>query len=382
VRVLIITQDFGPAHGGIQRYTHELASRLAPRLRSLEVVAPDQPGAAAFDRQLDYSVRRLDCSSDAMPVFAAGLLAAEAARGPIDAVLHTQWQTAPAGALLRRAECVGQLLIAAHGKELLLRPLARHASAQRAYDRLRRSCLEAADAVLPVSAYTASLVHREAPRAKTHVVPNGVAAHEFAGGDRAAFRAAHGLGEGPVLLTVGRLVPRKGIDSVIRLLPRLLTRHPGLRYVVVGRGPDEPRLRALVHELQLEARVQLVGALDAAGLRDAYAACDVFTLATRAEPGSVEGFGLVLLEASAAGRATVTTAVGGTAEAVLHGRTGLVVPAGAAEPLASAIEQLLDDPSRARELGAHGSAYARGEGSWDRAAGLVLHVLRRSGAST
>jgi phosphatidyl-myo-inositol dimannoside synthase len=378
VRVLVITQDFGPAHGGIQRYTHELASRLAPQLSSLEVVAPDQPGAAAFDRQLAYGVRRLRCSSDAMPVAVAALLAAEAARGPIDAVLHTQWQTAPAGALLRRAERVGRLLIAAHGRELLLRPLARHAGAQRAYDRLRRSCLEAADAVLPVSAYTAGLVRREAPRAKTTVVPNGVAASEFAGGDRAAFRAAHGLGEDPVLLTVGRLVPRKGIDCVIRLLPRLLTRKPRLRYVVVGRGTDEPRLRALVRELRLEAHVRFVGSLDAASLRDAYAACDVFVLATREDPDSVEGFGLVLLEASAAGRATVTTAVGGTAEAVLHGRTGLVVPADAAEPLATAIALLLDNPARARELGAHGSAHARAEGSWDRTAELVLHALCRS----
>jgi len=365
VRLLIISQDFGPKLGGIERYTLEIATQLSRRAQTVHVLCPDQSGAAAFDRTLPFEVRRVPCGSDALPLCAAPWALSLVAREGIDALLHTQWQTAPLGVALRRMGSLRALAIAAHGKELLLRPLRAHAGAQRAYDRLRRRCLESADVVLPVSRYTAGLVAAEAPRARCAVVPNGVDAERFVGGDGQAFRARFGLQRVRILLSVARLVPRKGIDHVLAALPD----------VVVGDGPDQARLRALVRAASLEERVHMLGTLDADALCDAYAACDAFVLVPRAEPDSVEGFGLVLLEAAAAGRPSVTSDAGGTAEAVRDGTTGLVVPACNPAALLAALHRVLGDSALAARLGAGGAAHARRAASWDRTAEALLAQL-------
>ncbi len=378
MRLLIVTQDFPPKLGGIETYALELASRLAGRFAGLHVVCPDQAGARAFDRQLPFAVHRVGGGSDALPVRAALPVAELVRREGLDTVLHAQWQTAAIGVALRRLGLLRRLAIAAHGKELLLRPLSRRPRAQGAYDAFRRHLLEAADVVLPVSRYTASLVAAEAPRARCAVVTNGVSAERFAGGDGQAFRAAHGLGQGRVLLTVSRLVPRKGIDDVLRCLPELARELDDVRYVVVGVGPDAARLQELAQRLGVSSRVLFVGALDAAQLRDAYAACDAFVLAPRIEPDSVEGFGLVLLEAAAAGRASVTTDAGGCAEAVRHGETGLIAPAGDSGALTSALRRVLRDRAYAAQLGARGREHALGAGSWERTADTIYALLGAS----
>jgi phosphatidylinositol alpha-1,6-mannosyltransferase len=376
----MVSQDFPPRTGGIETYACELAARLLPHCEQLEVVCPDAPGAAAIDARLPFRVQRIASSSNALPARAAPHIVRSVERDGFDVVFHTQWQTAPVGALLRRSGRLRTLAIAVHGKELLLRPLARVAPLQRAYDQLRASVLESADVVLPVSEFSAELLRREvSQRARSTVVSNGVDAQRLSGGDGQAFRARHGLA-GRVLLTVARLVPRKGIDSVIACLPALLREAPDALYAVVGAGPDEARLRALASQLGVAGRVRFLGRIGDDELADCYAAADVFVLAARDEPDSVEGFGLVLLEASAAGRPCVATRAGGMAEAVRDGVTGLVVPAGDAVALTGALARLLSDRELARELGEAGRRHATGEGSWERTAQRVLEALRRARA--
>jgi glycosyltransferase involved in cell wall biosynthesis len=101
----------------------------------------------------------------------------------------------------------------------------------------------------------------------------------------------------------------------------------------------------------------------------------VFVLAGRDEPDSVEGFGLVLLEAAACGRATVATDAGGMREAVQHGKTGLIVPTGDATALSAALSSLLGKPDLATRLGQAGRRRAYTEGSWDRAANALYEAL-------
>jgi phosphatidylinositol alpha-1,6-mannosyltransferase len=374
----MISQDFPPRTGGIETYACELATRLAPHCESLEVVCPDAPGASAIDARLPFAVKRIKASSDALPVAAAPHLTRLVEQGGIDVLFHVQWQTAPVGALLRKAGRLPTLAIAVHGKELLLRPLAAVPALQSGYDRLRASVLESADVVLPVSEFSARLMHdRVTSRARVSVVSNGVDAARLSGGDGAAFRARHGL-SGRVLMTVARLVPRKGIDSVIACLPALRAQVSDLTYAVVGQGPDEPRLRALVKELGVAAQVRFLGRIPDHELADAYASCDAFVLAARDEPDSVEGFGLVLLEAGAAGRPCVATRAGGMAEALRDGETGLVVAANDAQALTGALAKLLLDSALARRLGEAGRRHAAGEGSWDRTAQRMLAAIERA----
>lgn len=371
----MVAQDFPPATGGIQTYAAELAQRLHTRVQALEVLCP---GDRRSDRsaERDYPVQRVPGGTDLFPLASAGFIAERVLRRGFDVAFHTQWQSLPASALLRASGKLRRLAVAAHGKELLLRPLSATPRLQSIYDVARLRLLESADVVLPVSRFTASLLPQSRRiRARVQVVSNGVASQRLSQPEREAFRARHGLGHARVLLTVARLVPRKGIDSVLRCLPALLGQVDDLHYVVVGEGPDAARLSALAQQLGVAARVHFLGRVDDAELGSCYAGCDAFVLATRAEADSVEGFGLVLLEAAACGRPVVTTDAGGTSEAVRPDVTGLVVPANDHAALEAALSRVLCDPALAARLGAAGRDYALREASWERVADDVYRAL-------
>ena len=206
-------------------------------------------------------------------------------------------------------------------------------------------------------------------------MPNGVDAGRFATGDGGRFRRQRGLGGERLLLTVARLVSRKGIDRVIEALSALREELPAVQYVVVGRGPDKGRLEQLARSAGLQGRVHFLQDVTDEELPDAYAAADAFVLAARDEPRSVEGFGLVLLEAGAAGKPVVATAAGGVVDAVVHERTGLLVPPEAPGELAAALRRVLTDGDLGASLGRGGQEHATGEGSWDTAAGRIYAAL-------
>jgi L-malate glycosyltransferase len=184
------------------------------------------------------------------------------------------------------------------------------------------------------------------PPAHCRVVLNGVerpALDRFP--DRATARARLGIeGDGPVVGTVGRLEERKGHAFLLEALRLVGEREKGVRGLVVGAGKEAARLAALRDRLALGDRVRLVGYWP--DLDEALAAIDVFVL-----PSLMEGHPLAVLEAMAAGKPIVATAVGGLAEAIEEGRSGLLVPPGDADALADAVVSLLRDPERAARLG-------------------------------
>ena len=158
------------------------------------------------------------------------------------------------------------------------------------------------------------------------------------------------------LLTVGRLIPRKGQDVVIRAMGMLRTRYPQLRYVVVGDGPDRERLQHLVAEHSLQDRVRLVGRLGAEQLEGALQDADLFVMPAREESGGdTEGYGLVFLEAGARGLPVVGGRSGGVPAAVVSGENGeLVDRPQEPEAVAQVLGSLLSDAGRMARLGAGG----------------------------
>lgn len=176
---------------------------------------------------------------------------------------------------------------------------------------------------------------------KLRVVGNGVDCVKFHPVPRKEARARLGLAaDVPVLITVGGLTERKGFHRVIELLPQLVSRFPGLCYLVVGGASAEgdwgPRLRAQVSALGLEDTVRFVGTVAPEDLKWVLGAADVFVLATRNE-----GWANVLLEAMACGLPVVATDVGGNREVVCCPELGEIVPFGNAGALASALERAL-----------------------------------------
>ena len=145
--------------------------------------------------------------------------------------------------------------------------------------------------------------------------------------DGSAVRARYGLADRPVIVCVSRLVPRKGQDTLIRALPLIRRQVRDAALLIVGRGPDEDRLRRLARETGVDRHVVLTGGVPAADLPQYYAAGDVFAMPCRTRRGGldVEGLGIVYLEASATGLPVVAGNSGGAPEAVRPGETGYVV---------------------------------------------------------
>jgi glycosyltransferase involved in cell wall biosynthesis len=179
-------------------------------------------------------------------------------------------------------------------------------------------------------------------------------------------------------VVVSRLVERKGIGNVIEALRSL----PDVELVVAGgppagmvdEDPEAQRFLELARRLGVEDRVQLRGALSRAEIPALLRSADVVACCPWYEP-----FGLVAVEAMACGAPVIVSAVGGLAESVLDGVTGLHVPPRSPAAIATAVRSLLDDPAARRALGAAGARHARRFG-WDRIARETLAVAEELAA--
>ena len=167
-------------------------------------------------------------------------------------------------------------------------------------------------------------------------------------------RREHGLDQdAPVITVMGRLIPEKGHEQLIRAMPMVLAACPAAVLVIVGDGPSRRDCERLVGALGLGAAVRFLGYRS--DVPDLLAAADVAVVPSL----WVEGFGYVALEAMCAGLPVVASRVGGLPEVVVHGETGLLVPAGDSEALAEALVQVLRDPDLRRSLGDAGRRRAR-----------------------
>lgn len=380
MRLLFITQDFPPDVGGIQTYSWEVARRLARRVQALEVVAPQRPEAHTVDHDAPFPITRLPGRPDLLPLSSLPILPVRARQTQAHVAFHAQWQTVGASALSRAL--VGwprRIVCAAHGRELLFNP-APTSALRPAYDRLRRFLLRQVDTFAPVSHYTAGLLHNHGvPAHRTHVVPNGTDPERFYPRDGASLRRRLGLSGRSLLLTVARLVPRKGIDTVLHALPTIAQAVPDVTYIIAGTGPDRARLERLADDLDVQSHVQFVGHVDHETLPSYYSAADLFVMPAREDPPDVEGFGIVFLEANACGTPVVGARTGGIPDAIQHGETGLIVPPDAPEALAEAAIRILTDSDFASALGQQGRRWAVREMSWSRVADRVHALLARDG---
>lgn len=375
LRVLWVTQDFPPERGGVQTYSAELVRALALLGHRVEVVAPTADGAAEHDGRFPCPVHRVRCPRDAMPIAASTRVLERLGRGGFDVVFCAQWNTAGAAAWARARGWVGRLAIAAHGRELLWRPPV----ARAAYDHARRRVLGRADAVFAVSGFTGGLVGElGVDPARTWVVANGTDPRAFddpaAVARGAALRAHHG---GPLVLSLARLVPHKGIDVVLEAIASLPALG-GLRYVVLGDGPDHARLHALAQRLGVAHRVIWRPRVDDDERAAWLHACDVFALMSRRRGCDVEGFGIALLEAAACRRPVIAGRSGGVADAVQDGVTGWLCPPEDPAAVARRLQALLADRELGRAAGEAGRERLERAFTWGHAARSITAVLERA----
>ncbi|MFN3286255.1 MAG: glycosyltransferase family 4 protein [bacterium] len=369
--MLLVTEYFAPHPGGTAVYYYELVRRMADVRWT--VVARQHPEARAFDRRQPFRIIRTP-----FPPLPKVRMAVEwlahllvslwlTVREGVD-VLHAG-QLFPVGlAVYVVHRLTGVPYVAyVHGEELTT--LGRKRLAGWAI----RTVLARAEAVFVNSRFTGRQVRRfGVPHTRIRLVRPGVDLGRFQPADGAGLRAQHGVRDGAVLLTVGRLIPRKGQDTVIRLLRDLL-QHGPVAYWIAGEGTEEERrrLRGIARDEGVEAHVRFLGVVPDAELPLLYSACDVFVMLNRTTPeGDVEGFGMVFLEAGACGRPVVGGASGGAVEAVWHGVTGYLVPEGDREAAVHALRTLLLDPQLRARMGEAGRRFAWVH-SWERSAEKV-----------
>lgn len=368
-RHVLVTNDFPPNVGGIQNYLWELWRRLPPE--SFSVLTHSHQQAEAFDRSQPYRIVRSP-SHVLMPI---GKLRTEIHRevratGADLVLFDPVWLTGLLGPFLDYPYGV-----VVHGSETALPfflPGVRN---------LIEGVLARAEVIVAAGGWVIENIKKHCPEASGFVyVPPGVDSARFrplSEQRRAAVRRSLGVGPGDVLvLSVSRLVPRKGMDVFVEALARLAPGRPGLRGVIAGGGRDEGRLRRLIE--RRSAPVRMIGSVGEQYLPDLYGAADVFAMLCRERWGGVEqeGFGIVFLEAAAAGVAQVAGASGGSAEAVLHEETGLVVgDPSDPEEAAAALAALTDDPALRRRMGEAARARAVEEFSCDRLARRISAAL-------
>ena len=366
MRVLVVTFEYPPFAGGIATLTQTLAETLARLDCRVRVLAPWYAGAAEMDAGLASETVRMGVGHGSMELvrFLPGLahLVRQIHAFSPDAVVLASDLAHGLGA----AACASMgvpFVPVVHGSEV-----AKHFPARTLKQRLQAMALayayRRADAVVCVSHYVKDLmVAAGFPEERLKVIHNGIgralldASREP--GREEDLRRRYGIGDGPVLLTFARLTPRKGQDTVVRALPTLRARHPGLRYVVAGTGDDGERLRSLASETGVADVVVFAGEVPEVDKISLLDLCDIYVLASRAEGQRLEGLGIALLEAAARGKPLVAGRHGGVPEVVEHEGNGFLVDPLSPNEVAGRIGALLDDPSRARSMGAAGADRVR-----------------------
>lgn len=344
---LLVTNDFPPKLGGIQSYLWELWRRLPPD--SFTVLTTPHPGSETWDAAQPFRVERTaERVLLPTPSLARRIDRLAEETGAELVVLDPGLPVGAIGPHLGRP--YGLVL---HGAEVTV------------YGRLPASrqllgrTLRGADLVIAAGGYPAAEAERAAGRALPITqVPPGVDVDRFVPLDPTRRRAARArLGvphDAVVALALSRLVPRKGFDVVIEAAARLAPRHPSLLVLVGGGGRDRTRLERLAR--RRGAPVRFLGRVPDDDMPDLYGAADLFTMICRGNRwGGLEqeGFGIVFLEAAAAGVAQVAGRSGGSHEAVVDGVTGLVVDDPTdVDQVVRALERLLDEPDTRSRMGA------------------------------
>lgn len=378
-RHLFVTQDYGPALGGIARLHVELCRRLA-QADGVRVSTVRHADARGFDAGEGYPIERMPFPPTGAKHLVGQLRWARRLVAHRAAVLHCG-NIRPAGYPVWYAHrrTSAPYLVYVYGLDLLkerskiaANPLKRWTA---------RRTLGDSSGIVSISAWSAELARTVMREAGVRRSPP-VAAIDLGTDpaffrpdrDTGALRRRFGLGDAPLLLTVARLVPHKGQDVALRALAALPS---DVRYLVVGGGGDAARLAGIAREAGVAERVVFAGSLPDEQIAEAYATATIYVGLSREEGVQAEGFGIAFVEAAASGTPSVAGDSGGVRSAVRDGETGLVVPPTDPAGAAAAIRRLLEDPTLLDTMGRAARRAVETHYNWDRVARETLAFTDR-----
>ena len=378
MKILLITLEYPPVHGGVASYYFGLVEELKRQGHEVEVIA--QASADWHDPSPPPSPAGrggLLLSRWIWPRWVRGYFTVRKALKNRSRDFLFVGQVLPLGAiayLLRRRV---PYVVFTHGMDVLM--------AQKSWRKrwLARKIFERAKLVVANSEFTKREIEKiENRKWKIEVLyPCPIISADVRTEDVDLLRRKLGLVGKRVMLTLGRVVERKGHDLVITALPEILAHVPEAIYVVAGEGPDLGRLQKLVADSPfgkgLSSTVRFVGAISDEDRPLYYALSDLFVMPSRQIGPDVEGFGLSFLEAAGFGKPSIGGRSGGVPEAILDGKTGALVDPNDSSALARVAVQLLRDDTLRHELGQNAKARAVHEFRWDKQVAGLVEVMKK-----
>ena len=365
-KILCITNDFGPRAGGIETFVIGLIERLPKH--SVVVYTSSQPDSAGFDRAWmeNYGVLVLrDKSKVLLPTpRVASAVRKILRRESISTVFFGA--AAPLGLLsqgLRRAGAK-RIVSLTHGHEVWWAKVWPFSWAMRRIG-------SGVDNLTYLGDFTRSQISRaltdSAANAMVKIAPGIDTDHFAPRADAQTLRAELGLSEKKVIVSVGRLVHRKGQDTLVESMPQILSQVPDAHLLFIGEGPYKDYLVKRAAELKVSDAITFIGRIQYAELPRYICVGDIFAMPSRSRLAGleVEGLGIVYLEASACGLAVVGGKSGGAPDAVLEGETGFAVDGTSTQAVAEAVIILLKNPERASQMGARGRQWIIDEWRWE-----------------
>jgi phosphatidylinositol alpha-1,6-mannosyltransferase len=322
-RCLIVTRNFPPLTGGMERLNHQVLLALQ---KDFEIALCGPKGCAEYVQDIlcaefsatpawRYVVESTLCTMKIAAKFKPDVIYAGSGLAAHAAALASFITKAP-------------LITYLHGLDII--------APDRVYQTIFLPAIRRSNQIIVNSGNTALLAEKAGiSKDRVSIIYPGTAMPNI--GDRGTYRAEirsrYMLGQRPVLLAAGRLTPRKGIaEFITNCMPKIITQHPDVCLLIVGESPSQAlnknardvfgEIKAAIAQLKLETHIHLLGKVDDAELSSIYFASDLFIFPVLDLPGDIEGFGIVAIEAAAHGLPTIGFAVGGIPDAVADGISG------------------------------------------------------------
>ena len=362
---LFITNDFGPRAGGIETFVHGLIERLPKG--SVIVYTSAQANAQTFDAEwlLNYGVEVIRDRSKILLPTPRVIKACQKLISNRKLSKVAFGAAAPLAMMARAMRSAGAQKVVAltHGHEVWWAKVPPFSFAIRYMSKN-------IDAITYLGDYTKGEISKalsEADASKLVQIAPGIDVDHFIPTDSSNLRAELGLTDKSVIISVGRLVHRKGQDKLIAALPAIKSAVPNVHLVLVGVGPHQDYLEKLALKLNVSDCVTFIGRINYAELPKYICLGDIFAMPSRSRffGLEVEGLGIVYLEASACGLPVVGGKSGGAPDAVLVGETGMVVDGTNSSEIADACIELLNNPELCALMGANGRAWIIENWRWE-----------------
>jgi phosphatidylinositol alpha-1,6-mannosyltransferase len=370
--IAILTENFPPcAGGGIAEWALGVAENLAQMGHVVTVLSKwNKTVDVQVHQHKPFRLRRMAGRDWRRYRYWYGMyyLWSFLRQHPEGVAIATTWELAHSFVRLRKRFPRVRLIVVGHGVEIT------RVEGGRRLQHFQKT-MAAAHLVVAVSRFTReAIVERLAAQKSEHVVfiPNGVDVRRFHRVENSR-HVARQLGipdHGKIILTLARVIERKGHDTVIRCLPELFDEFPETYYVIAGpwKEPHYQKLQNLIAEHRLNRRVIFTGFVSEDMLPLYYSMSDVYVMVSRTieSKGDSEGFGITFLEANACGRPVIGSTAGGIGDAVEDGVSGFLVPPDDVAALREKILLLFRNPGLAQRLGEQGRRRVQQNFTWDR----------------